>query len=93
MSVQEKFDAAVAEVRDPNTKLGKSVPSERKLILYKYYKQATDGDIPPDLSAPWAVQLEAKAKYDAWKSVKGVSKDDAKLAYVEEWEKQKSDFA
>ena len=33
-------------------------------------------------SAPWAVQVAAKAKYDAWKSRAGMSKADAEAAYV-----------
>ena len=42
---------------------------------------------------PWAVQVEARAKWDAWNSVKGMSKEDAKHRYIDllmqddpEWE-------
>ena len=30
-----------------------------------------------------AVQLEARAKWDAWNALKGMSSDDAKKAYIE----------
>lgn len=45
--------------------------NESKLSFYKFYKQATEGDVTG--SQPWAVQLEARAKWDAWNSVKGAS--------------------
>ena len=35
-------------------------------------------------SQPWAVQLEARAKWDAWAERKGMAQDDAKKAYVAE---------
>ena len=33
-------------------------------------------------SQPWAVQLEARAKWDAWNSVKGMAKEEAMRNYV-----------
>eukprot|EP00049_Salpingoeca_infusionum_P001006 m.44153 g.44153 ORF g.44153 m.44153 type:complete len:99 (-) comp10822_c0_seq1:246-542(-) len=55
--------------------------NDTKLGFYKYFKQATVGD--NTTSQPWAVQLEARAKWDAWTSVKGMSKEDAMKAYVD----------
>jgi diazepam-binding inhibitor (GABA receptor modulating acyl-CoA-binding protein) len=34
-------------------------------------------------SQPWAVQVEARAKYDAWATRKGLSQQDARTQYVE----------
>ena len=34
-------------------------------------------------SQPWAVQLEARAKWDAWNSVKDMDKAEAMRQYVE----------
>jgi len=90
-SPQELFDAAVAWIKDPANKLSKDVPNERKLCLYKYFKQVKEGDVQG--SQPWAVQIESRAKWDAWNSVKGMSKDDAMTKYAEEVEAQKKDFA
>jgi hypothetical protein len=42
--------------------------------------QATVGDV--EGSQPWAVQMEARAKWDAWNSVKGMSKEDAMSQYI-----------
>ena len=42
-------------------------PDNNKLLeLYSLYKQATVGNV--NTAQPWAVQLEARAKWDAWKS-------------------------
>lgn len=50
------------------------------LDLYGLFKQATVGDI--NIAQPWAVQLEARAKWDAWNSRKGMTQDAARDAYV-----------
>lgn len=51
-----------------------------KLECYGLYKQATEGDVTG--TQPWAVQVEARAKWDAWNAVKGLSSDEAKAKYV-----------
>lgn len=45
------------------------------------WMQATEGDVKGQ--QPWAVQLEARAKWDAWNSIKGMSKEEAMQNYVE----------
>lgn len=57
------------------------VTNEEKLHAYSLYKQATVGDVQG--SQPWAVQLEARAKWDAWNANKGMSKEDAMKAYID----------
>lgn len=66
------------------------MPQDRKLLMYALYKQATVGDV--EGSQPWAVQLEARAKWDAWNAVKGKSKEDAMAEYAAEWARQKDEF-
>ena len=39
------------------------------LVLYGLYKQATVGDV--NTEQPWKVQVEARAKWDAWNANKG----------------------
>eukprot|EP01147_Barroeca_monosierra_P010939 gene10939-3012_t len=55
--------------------------NDTKLGYYKYFKQATCGD--NTASKPWAVQFEACAKWEAWESVKGMSKENAMKSYVD----------
>ena len=73
------FEEATNFVRNGPKVLGGS--NEEKLTFYKYFKQATEGDVKGD--EPWLIQFEAKAKYDAWASVKGMVAEDAKQKYVE----------
>jgi len=63
----------------------KEPSNETKLAYYGLFKQATVGDVTG--SQPWAVQVESRAKWDAWNSHKGMSADDAMKAYVAEIEK------
>ena len=53
---------------------------EEKLICYGYFKQATIGD--NTTTAPWAIQMEKKAKWDAWQKNKGISSMKAKELYI-----------
>lgn len=75
------FEAAVEYVRALPKDGPVQLNNETKLIFYSLYKQATEGDVKG--TQPWAVQMEARAKWDAWNSKKGMSADDAKAAYVQ----------
>jgi diazepam-binding inhibitor (GABA receptor modulating acyl-CoA-binding protein) len=90
LSAQEAFDSAVSYINDPANKFSKEIPMARKLMLYSLYKQATLGDVQG--TQPWAVQIEARAKWDAWNSVKGTSKENAQMEYAGEVEAQKTEF-
>ncbi|KEG04149.1 acyl-CoA binding protein, putative [Plasmodium vinckei vinckei] len=73
------FDKCVSFV----SSLPKNEPlsMELKLDLYKYYKQGMFGSC--NIEAPSFFKFEEKKKYEAWKSVEELSKDDAKAKYVE----------
>ena len=75
--LETRFKKAVYLIRNGPPK---SSDNETKLSFYKFYKQATEGD--NEGSKPWAVQLEASAKWNAWESVKGMSKEDAMKNYI-----------
>ena len=51
-----------------------------KAFLYKYYKQATIGDI--NIDKPAFIYYKEKQKWNEWNSVKGVSKSDAMKEYI-----------
>mmetsp|Transcript_6104 Transcript_6104/g.10716 ORF Transcript_6104/g.10716 Transcript_6104/m.10716 type:complete len:85 (+) Transcript_6104:373-627(+) len=57
-----------------------SLSNEDKLELYSLYKQSTEGDVKG--SQPWAVQFEARAKWDAWAAKQGLPQDQARENYV-----------
>ncbi|CAD2221709.1 hypothetical protein AGDE_02892 [Angomonas deanei] len=74
------FDKAVEYVRSLPKDGPVQLDNSKKLEFYALFKQATEGDVKG--SQPWAVQIEARAKWDAWNAKKGMSSDDAKAAYV-----------
>jgi acyl-CoA-binding protein len=77
MEMKEQFEQAVAESKNLSEK-----PSNDVLLqLYSLYKQATEGDVNVEPPAN-AFDFVAKAKYDAWTSLKGKTKDDAMKEYV-----------
>lgn len=49
--------------------------------FYAHFKQANEGDVKGD--RPGAFNFTAKYKYDAWKKLEGLSKEDAQKKYVE----------
>ena len=76
MELKENFEKAVAD-----SKLLPSKPDNEILLqLYSLYKQATEGDI--NIDPPGMFDFVAKAKYDAWTKLKGVSADDAMQQYI-----------
>jgi acyl-CoA-binding protein len=77
MTTQEEFDAAAQRAQQLPTK-----PSNTVLLkMYALYKQATEGDVTGD--RPGGFDFKAIAKYDAWTSLRGTSKDAARQQYVE----------
>ena len=77
MVTTEQFGQAVAD--------SKTLPSkpdnETLLKLYSLYKQATEGDVQGD-GPDNMFDFVAKAKYEAWSSLKGKSKEAAMEEYV-----------
>ena len=51
-----------------------------KLYLYKYYKQATIGNV--NINEPGFFDFTGKAKYKAWKSVEDTSTIIAMKKYI-----------
>ena len=74
--LKKKFEKASKDV----LKAKKDPGNDLKLRLYANYKQATEGDVTG--SRPGMLDFKGRAKYDAWASRKGMSKDAAKQAYV-----------
>mmetsp|Transcript_5648 Transcript_5648/g.4428 ORF Transcript_5648/g.4428 Transcript_5648/m.4428 type:complete len:95 (-) Transcript_5648:126-410(-) len=88
-AVEEEFKKIAEEVK-AGLPVSKKVPTDRQLMAYKYYKQATEGDV--NTERPGMLDFTGKSKWDAWKSVEGVPKETAMQAYIEEINKQKEEF-
>ncbi|XP_074538688.1 acyl-CoA-binding domain-containing protein 7 [Halichoeres trimaculatus] len=76
MSNQAEFEKMAEDVKKVKTR-----PTDQELLdLYGLYKQANVGDV--DTERPGMLDLKGKAKWDAWNSRKGMSKEDAMTAYI-----------
>lgn len=76
LPLEEKFEEAQQRFGAVAGKYDNNV----KLRFYGLFKQATIGDV--NVSKPWAIDMAARAKYDAWAALKGVGKDEAMRRYV-----------
>ncbi|CAE8613155.1 unnamed protein product, partial [Polarella glacialis] len=73
---QEAAARLESQVRSDNA------PSQADMLrAYGLYKQATVGDADED-AQPWASQVKARAKYDAWAGRKGLTRTEAQKEYV-----------
>jgi diazepam-binding inhibitor (GABA receptor modulating acyl-CoA-binding protein) len=71
------FAQAQAEVKS----LAERPDNQTLLQLYALYKQAGNGDVAGE--RPGLVDFIARAKFDAWAAIRGTSRDDAMLQYIE----------
>jgi diazepam-binding inhibitor (GABA receptor modulator, acyl-CoA-binding protein) len=78
MELLQQFENAVATSKS----LSERPSNDTLLQLYSLYKQASEGDVNGEApSNPF--DFVAKAKYEAWQSLKGVSKEKAMQDYIE----------
>ena len=80
--LEDEFKAAAEKVRTAPASGSFKPSNEYKLRMYALYRQATDGDVQG--KRPGMLDLVGRAKFDAWSSVKGMSREDAMRQYVDE---------
>jgi acyl-CoA-binding protein len=76
-SLQDRFAQAQLDVNS----LPSRPDNNTMLRLYALFKQATKGDVAGD--PPGGFDFVARAKFDAWSEVKGMSANDAMKEYVD----------
>lgn len=77
MNLETAFEKAA---KDVNT-LTERPSNETLLKLYGLYKQASVGDVNQE--RPGGFDFKGIAKYDAWASLRGTSKEQAMQMYIE----------
>ncbi len=77
MALSDDFQAA----QERSRQLTKRPSNEELLDLYAIFKQATEGDASG--GRPGGFDFKAIAKFDAWSSRKGKSKELAMQEYIE----------
>jgi acyl-CoA-binding protein len=86
MEARSLFEQAVADSKT----LTRRPDNETMLQLYSLYKQATEGDVNDAVKPSNPFDFVAKAKYEAWASVKGKPVAEAEKEYVELVDKLKN---
>lgn len=76
MELKEKFEDAQKRVKT----LSKNPGTDALLKLYGLFKQGSVGDVQG--KRPGMLDVKGRAKFDAWSSNKGMSKDKAMETYV-----------
>jgi len=74
--LEQEFETATAESRT----LKQAPGNDELLALYSLYKQASAGDVAGE--RPGALDMIARAKFDAWAKRKGTPRDEAMRGYV-----------
>ncbi|CAG8651432.1 16979_t:CDS:2 [Dentiscutata erythropus] len=77
----EAFDNAAQDFEKIVTQHSSSISNEEQLAGYGLFKQSTVGDI--NTSKPNILDQKGRAKWDAWNSRKGLSKEEAQSQYVD----------
>ena len=77
MDLQQQFDQAVAASKT----LPQKPANDVLLKLYALFKQSTEGDINVEEPSN-AFDFVAKAKYNAWESLKGNQKEGSMQEYI-----------
>lgn len=77
MTLQARFEAA--QVASKN--LPERPDNLTLLEIYALYKQSTAGDVSGE--RPGFTDMVGRAKFDAWDSIKGMSKEDAMQKYID----------
>ena len=72
------FDTVAQKLRDQKPALS----DDQKKEVYGLFKQGSVGDNTAEKPGLMS-GFEARGKWDAWESKKGMSQDDAKQAYVD----------
>jgi diazepam-binding inhibitor (GABA receptor modulator, acyl-CoA-binding protein) len=76
MDLTQEFQQAATDSKS----LSEKPSNETLLQLYSLYKQATEGDASGEEPSPF--DFVAKAKFMAWSSLAGKSKEDAMNEYI-----------
>ncbi|MBI5091431.1 MAG: acyl-CoA-binding protein [Candidatus Hydrogenedentes bacterium] len=79
--MSQDISAEFTQASEAVKKLSSAPDSATMLTLYGLFKQGSLGNCAGE--RPGMLDFVARAKFDAWKALDGISQDDAKRQYVE----------
>lgn len=75
------LDAAFAQAQIDAKQLPERPDNDTMLMLYSYYKQASEGDVSGD--KPGFFDFVGVAKYEAWEKLRGMAPAEAQQRYID----------
>ena len=75
--LHQQFETSVKNIKTKPT----PTTNEDLLVLYGLYKQSTQGNC--NIPQPWSVQVEQRAKWDAWTANSGMTRYAAMQKYIQ----------
>jgi len=75
--LQAPFEAAAEKARTTT-----GVSNETKKKIYGLFKQATEGPLGNDRPRPGFLDITGRAKYDSWKALGDMPKEEAMKQYI-----------
>jgi len=75
--LQQRFETSVKNIKNKTT----PTTNEDLLVLYGLYKQSTQGNC--NIPQPWSIQVEQRAKWDAWTANSHMTKCQAMQKYIQ----------
>ena len=85
---QEDLQARFQQAAQDALNLPSRPDNDTLLKLYAYYKQATEGNVQG--KRPGFTDFAGRAKYDAWKKLKGMPQEVAMQRYIKLVERLKA---
>ena len=82
-NLNSQFENALSESK----KLPQKPSNEDLLFMYSHFKQASNGDCTG--KRPGMMDMVARAKFDAWKGLEGMTIENAQQQYVDKIEELK----
>lgn len=74
--MEEQFELAVAAIGNLSTR-----PSDANMLkIYSFFKQAREGNV--SFERPSILNMRGRAKWDAWKKLENMDKQDAMANYI-----------
>lgn len=75
--LQKQFETAVKVIKNKTS----PTSDQDLLVLYGLYKQSTQGNC--NIPQPWSVQVEQRAKWDAWAANSNMTRYEAMQKYIQ----------
>ncbi|EGR34567.1 hypothetical protein IMG5_007270 [Ichthyophthirius multifiliis] len=83
MTIEEKFNKALNFIKEPpKGHPPVELTNQQKLTFYALFQQAKQGQCKG--SQPSRLKIIERAKYDAWKALGNLSKEDSMNKYITE---------